>query len=178
MQSWPSFVEMQKSKLMAFKDKGCFPLVEKFPNKISANCLTYFRILLAFGLYFLLIIKSPHLVYWIIILYLLAKFTDMLDGCLARSRQQITPWGEFIDTLADKFFYLIGFLVLTTLWPEILAFHYIFLIMAISVFIVVFNGFRKLFKKDVGIKSRMMRQLFEGLGYLVAVILLIIQLIW
>lgn len=169
-------MEKQKEKLMAFKDRWCFPLAKKFPKKISANSLTYARVLMAFGLYFLLLNKSPYLIYWITILYILAKFTDMLDGCLARIRSQITPWGEFIDTLADKFFYLIGFLALIYLWPEIIAFHYIFLIMAISIFIVIFNGFRKLFKINVGRKSRMTRQLFEGLGYLTALILLIIQL--
>lgn len=177
MQSWSAFVEKQKEKLMAFKDRWCFPLAKKLPQKISANSLTYLRVLMAFGLYFLLVNKSSYLIYWIIILYFLAKFTDMLDGCLARIRNKITPWGEFIDTLADKFFYLISFLALSNIWPEIIAFHYIFLVMAVSMFIVIVNGLRKLLNLKVGGKSRMIRRIFEGLGYLVAAILLIIQLI-
>lgn len=178
MQSWPAFVEAQKYKLTLFKDRWCFPLAKKFPNKISANSLTYLRILTAFSLYFLLVSKLSYLIYWIIILYFLAKFTDMLDGCLARVRGKTTPWGEFIDILADKLFYLVAFLALIHLWPEFIAFHYIFLIMAVSIFIVIASGFRRLFNKDTGEKSRMIRRLFEGFGYFTAIILLIIQLAW
>jgi CDP-diacylglycerol---glycerol-3-phosphate 3-phosphatidyltransferase len=39
-------------------------------------------------------------------LFILAAFTDAIDGSLARVRKQITPWGIFFDPIADKF--LIG----------------------------------------------------------------------
>ena len=37
-----------------------------------------------------------------VIIFLLAALTDMLDGFLARKKQQITTLGEFSDPIADK----------------------------------------------------------------------------
>jgi CDP-diacylglycerol---glycerol-3-phosphate 3-phosphatidyltransferase len=39
----------------------------------------------------------------------LASFTDWADGYLARRRKQITPFGQFIDPLADKLLTLAAF---------------------------------------------------------------------
>ena len=36
------------------------------------------------------------------IVFLLAAFTDMLDGKIARARNLITDFGKFMDPLADK----------------------------------------------------------------------------
>lgn len=41
--------------------------------------------------------------------FLLLAFTDMLDGSLARVRNQVTSWGKVFDPIADKL--LIGSLV-------------------------------------------------------------------
>ncbi len=35
-------------------------------------------------------------------LFILAAFTDALDGSVARVRRKITPWGIFFDPIADK----------------------------------------------------------------------------
>lgn len=176
MQSWPRFAEKQKQKLMIAKDRICLPLVKRLSNKITPNTLTYLRILMAFSLYLLLVTEVSYLIWWTIVLYILAKFTDMIDGCLARLRNQTSLLGEYIDILADKIFYLVGFFVLVNLWLNILAFHFIFLVMSVSITIVIFNNFKVLFEKKVRETLRMMRRMFEGLGYITAVILLVIQL--
>jgi len=178
MKSWPEFVEKQKVKLIAFKDKFCLPLVKRLPKRLTPNTLTYLRFLAAVALYLLLTLQVDYLLFWLITLYLAAKFTDMIDGCLARLKGQANQKGEFLDTLADKFFYLIGFLVLLKLWPDILAFHYLFLIMAVSSGLVIINRLRSLINKKAGQKSRLIRQLFEGAGYSVAIIIFIIQLVF
>ena len=38
----------------------------------------------------------------VLVLYILAAFTDALDGHLARSRNMITTFGKFLDPIADK----------------------------------------------------------------------------
>jgi CDP-diacylglycerol--glycerol-3-phosphate 3-phosphatidyltransferase len=58
--------------------------------------------------------------------FILAAFTDALDGSLARVRNQITPWGIFFDPLADKL--LIGG---TALLVAINYYHPIIIIIAL-----------------------------------------------
>ena len=45
-------------------------------------------------------------------IFLLAALTDKLDGYIARSRNQITTFGKFLDPLADKIFVLAAMMML------------------------------------------------------------------
>ena len=38
----------------------------------------------------------------VLVLFLVASFTDMLDGQIARKRNLITTFGKFADPIADK----------------------------------------------------------------------------
>lgn len=68
-----------------------------------ANKLTMIRIFLV--PLFLIFIAIKGLPYSIIIataIFIIASITDQLDGHIARSRNQITTFGKFMDPLADK----------------------------------------------------------------------------
>ena len=88
-----------------------------------ANKLTIFRIILVPVLMLVPIID--HLVgiqrellgvptaFWIMnIIFIIASITDKLDGYIARSRNQVTTFGKFLDPLADKILVISALIIL------------------------------------------------------------------
>ena len=67
-----------------------------------ANKITIFRILLIPLFLLFMLVPFPGNNVFAVILFLLAAFTDSLDGHIARKRNEITNFGKFIDPLADK----------------------------------------------------------------------------
>ncbi|AZV56322.1 CDP-diacylglycerol--glycerol-3-phosphate 3-phosphatidyltransferase [Clostridium sp. AWRP] len=68
-----------------------------------ANKLTMLRmILIPFFLIFITVKNMPYGKLIAIAIFILASITDKLDGYIARSRNQITNFGKFMDPLADK----------------------------------------------------------------------------
>lgn len=68
-----------------------------------ANKLTVIRVILV--PIFLLCMSTdiiPYGTFIATIIFILASITDKLDGYIARSRNQITNFGKFMDPLADK----------------------------------------------------------------------------
>jgi cardiolipin synthase len=48
-----------------------------------------------------------------LILFLIASVTDFLDGLIARRRKQITLFGSILDPVADKFFLITSFIIMS-----------------------------------------------------------------
>ena len=83
--------------------------------KFIPNIITCLRILAS-----LLILFVPNK--WFFPLYFFAGLTDMLDGWLARKMSWTSPFGTFLDSLADLLFFLvvIAKVVLTITLPAFL----------------------------------------------------------
>ncbi|MBU3824171.1 MAG: CDP-diacylglycerol--glycerol-3-phosphate 3-phosphatidyltransferase [Candidatus Oceanisphaera merdipullorum] len=66
------------------------------------NCVTFFRLLLipVFIILFYIQFDGAHM--WAAGVFALAAGTDWLDGFLARTLKQTTPFGAFLDPVADK----------------------------------------------------------------------------
>ena len=69
----------------------------------TANKLTMLRIILIPVFLVLVLVESIPLHYlWALLVYLIACFTDTLDGHIARSRGLVTDFGKLMDPVADK----------------------------------------------------------------------------
>lgn len=67
---------------------------------------------------------------------MLAAFTDILDGWLARKRNEVTEAGKIIDPLADKI--LMGLIVIRLFMLEEIPAYYFFMILGRD--IIIFLG--------------------------------------
>lgn len=84
-----------------------------------ANKLTLFRIILVPIILIIPFFNIQGEVWGIPLTYLiidaifvLASLTDKLDGYIARSRNQITTFGKFLDPIADKILVIVAMLIL------------------------------------------------------------------
>ena len=67
------------------------------------NKLTMLRIILIPVFLVLVLVESIPMHYlWALLVYLIACFTDTLDGHIARSRGLVTDFGKLMDPLADS----------------------------------------------------------------------------
>lgn len=83
--------------MIKFKDRG------KDKKVNAANKLTISRIFLVFpAVFFVLCEWIPHRWIGAFFVFLLASFTDYLDGKIARKYNYITDFGKIMDPLADK----------------------------------------------------------------------------
>lgn len=67
-----------------------------------ANKLTLSRILLVPVFMVVYLVKLPYNNYTAAGIFIVAAITDSIDGYIARSRNQVTNFGKFMDPIADK----------------------------------------------------------------------------
>jgi cardiolipin synthase len=74
------------------------------------NILTFTRILILPFFAASLIYKEYD---YALMLFVVAAITDLLDGLVARITKQITDFGKILDPIADKFFLLTSFILMS-----------------------------------------------------------------
>ncbi|MCK5459944.1 CDP-alcohol phosphatidyltransferase family protein [Candidatus Parcubacteria bacterium] len=112
-------------------------LLKIIPRSIMPNHFTILRFFLILPIVWM--INIEQYLYGVII-FIVAAFTDAIDGALARTRNQITEWGQIYDPVADKL--LIGstaFLIIS----KYLNFYLAIIIIFIEILIIVNGGWRK-----------------------------------
>ena len=78
-----------------------------------SNFLSVLRIILLIPIAALLLNYDPSNRWLIVGLMLLAAFTDLFDGMLARKLNQVTEFGKIIDPIADKIVIAVIAIILT-----------------------------------------------------------------
>ena len=94
-------------------------IITRRNNMNLANKLTVFRIILVPVMMLVPVLGLNQelwgipLTYLIIdLIFIIASITDKLDGYIARSRNQITTFGKFLDPIADKILVIVAMLML------------------------------------------------------------------
>ncbi len=84
-----------------------------------ANKLTIFRIILVPIMIIVTFFNIPGeflgtpTISWILnLIFIIASITDKLDGYIARSRNQVTTFGKFLDPIADKILVITAMIIL------------------------------------------------------------------
>lgn len=87
------------------------------------NILTLFRLLLIPVFLWLFYSGLESARFWAALVFVLAAITDALDGYLARKLEQSTPFGAFLDPVADKVMVVMALVLVTvdkqSLWMTI-----------------------------------------------------------
>ena len=79
-----------------------------------SNLLTLARVIVIPLIVFCIYMKSPFYGWAAFTLFCIASITDYFDGYIARIRNEVTNFGTFLDTIADKLLVAAVILILTS----------------------------------------------------------------
>ena len=68
----------------------------------TANKITLVRVILIPVFVVICYLSFPYSRWVALVIFILASFSDFLDGYIARTYNQITDFGKFLDPIADK----------------------------------------------------------------------------
>ena len=101
------------------------------PYRVKPNHVTLLRFTLTPFVLYLFYTGLWHIAAG---LFILAVFTDALDGALARTRGLITDWGRIYDPVADKLLIAVVAMIVV---PFYYGFNLVFLIILTEVILIV-----------------------------------------
>lgn len=139
------------------------------PARVTPNQVTIFRF---FTIPFVVLLLYLNQYGAGLILFIIAALSDAVDGAMARTRNQITQWGETYDPLADKL--LIAFTAIAVV-PRFLGIEIVFAIIMMEMLLIGFAYYRRNFdhrrvSANVWGKAKMIFQ-SVGVGFVLLYIL-------
>lgn len=163
---------MQNSNKINLSDKIlAATFLKLLPKRVTPNQITIFRLFTVPFIALLLWLGKYELG---ATLFLIAAFTDALDGALARTKNMVTSWGSAYDPLADKLLISVtAFLIL----PRYIGPWIVFAIIFLEILLIGMayyhstHGKKSLIKANWWGKSKMISQ---SLG----VFLVLIYVLW
>lgn len=158
-------MEIQEKIVFAPYDRVIKYLLPIIPRGIKPNHLTFIRLIFS-PILIVLLVGEENI--FALILFVVLAITDMLDGSLARLRNQVTDWGKVWDPVADKL--LIGIVVSVLLLQVNLSLT-IFLLLFELAFILG-GTFQRIESREVEIKANIWGKIKMNLQCLGAVLLI------
>lgn len=103
----PNYLQQATAYSKFFKQQRFKSIGKSIPNT-----LTFIRILIIPVFVLLLIDPSPYYSLWATLIFILASFTDWLDGYIARAFDAQSILGTMLDPLADKILVMAALIML------------------------------------------------------------------
>lgn len=136
------------------------------PNRITLSRILFVPLIMV-----VLLMKGiPYREYLAAGMFILAALTDGLDGYLARTRQQITKFGTFMDPLADKL--LVSAALISLVELERISAWIAFLIIARELMV---TGLRSVAASDGIVINASGLGKFKTVSQIVAIVALILE---
>jgi len=113
-------------------------------DKLSIpNIFSYLRIILIPFIIYFLTIRTVEYLFYALLIFMFASFTDFIDGWLARKLKQESEFGKFIDPIADKFLVISSLIAIIVIDPnfEILDSWMVVIIVGRDILITVMRWF-------------------------------------
>lgn len=136
------------------------------------NKLTISRILITLAFIFFVLSEGLMAKVWALAAFLLASLTDLLDGFIAKKKNQVTDFGKIMDPIADKILTLSAFLAFVEL--DIVQAWMVIVIIFREVMITALRGFAlakgKVIPADDGGKQKTVSQVIAIIVILVFLI--------
>lgn len=92
------------------------------PNKISLIRIFLIPFIVLFSLLQLANLKNYNALWFsliVLLLFVAASVTDFIDGRIARKTNQVTTFGKFLDTLADKLLVIVVLILIVSLYDDV-----------------------------------------------------------
>ncbi len=149
------------------------PLIARVPRSLRPNHLALLRILLILPLAYALIVGLWPLA---AVVFILASALDLIDGPLARARNQVSMSGAMLDPIADKLLFVTTFILLGFTLLPVNLFLTIIMVEGVTLFgaVVTSSVWHLLYREEPQVDANRFGK-YKTACYFIATLLLILM---